>query len=146
MSPHLSTRSVIAASDLIRIGRARLREARILHEAGQYAGSVYLAGFAVECALKFAICWTLGWRRLSGTFKTHDLEALLLHSGLEKTLRSDPAMNETFGKITGLWSVEGDDSVRYQNPREFNRATSEGFLAWVAEPEEGFLPWLRRQR
>jgi HEPN domain-containing protein len=42
-------------SDLQRLSNARIREAKILFEAGEFSGAYYLAGYAVECALKACI-------------------------------------------------------------------------------------------
>ena len=42
-------------TDLQKLSNARIREARILFAAGEYSGAYYLAGYAVECALKACI-------------------------------------------------------------------------------------------
>lgn len=39
-----------------RVAGMRIEEARTLFAAKQYGGAYYLAGYAVECALKAAIC------------------------------------------------------------------------------------------
>ena len=41
--------------DLQRLTRLRLAEARVLLAAAKYDGAYYLAGYAVECALKACI-------------------------------------------------------------------------------------------
>jgi HEPN domain-containing protein len=38
--------------DLQLLSDLRLREAQLLHRAGEYSGAYYLAGYAVECGLK----------------------------------------------------------------------------------------------
>ena len=50
-----SVMSVMLRQDLQKISRIRIREARKLLNAGEYAGAYYLAGYAVECALKACI-------------------------------------------------------------------------------------------
>ena len=42
-------------SDLQRLSRVRLQEARSLFDLRLYSGAYYLAGYAVECALKACI-------------------------------------------------------------------------------------------
>jgi HEPN domain-containing protein len=42
--------------DLRELSRLRLREAEVLYKAHLYDGCVYLAGYAVELALKARIC------------------------------------------------------------------------------------------
>jgi HEPN domain-containing protein len=70
------------------LSRVRLREAEALYNAGLYDGCVYLAGYAVELALKARICRVLHVREypLSGelgrAFKVHGLDQLKLLAGL----------------------------------------------------------------
>jgi len=45
----------IYRDDLRRLTDIRLAEARILIDAGKWPGAFYLAGYAVECALKACI-------------------------------------------------------------------------------------------
>jgi HEPN domain-containing protein len=42
-------------ADLQKLSNMRIREAKILFAAGEYSGAYYLAGYAVECALKACI-------------------------------------------------------------------------------------------
>jgi HEPN domain-containing protein len=42
-------------NDFRELARVRLREAQALLQAGHYSGAYYLAGYAVECALKACI-------------------------------------------------------------------------------------------
>ena len=39
-------------ADLQKLSNTRIREAKALFAAGEYSGAYYLAGYAVECALK----------------------------------------------------------------------------------------------
>jgi len=41
--------------DLQKLSNARIREAKILFAAEEYSGAYYLAGYAIECALKARI-------------------------------------------------------------------------------------------
>jgi HEPN domain-containing protein len=87
---------VIFAADLKKIARARLADAEALFQSRRYDGSVYLCGYAVELALKYRICKTLGWTGYPGTagefkayqtFRTHNLDVLLRLSGREATIK-----------------------------------------------------------
>ena len=42
-------------ADLQKLANLRIEEAKVLLDNGYYAGSYYLAGYAVECALKACI-------------------------------------------------------------------------------------------
>jgi HEPN domain-containing protein len=74
---------------------ARLKDAQVLLASGRFDGAVYVAGYAVETALKARICRRLGWPdypETAGEFrdyqslKTHKLHVLLHLSGHESTV------------------------------------------------------------
>ena len=88
---------MIATKALRAIARARLRAAQVLLRARRFDGAYYLAGYAIELALKARICRTLKWRGFpesAGEFKgfqslrTHDLEVLLAFSGTVARVRA----------------------------------------------------------
>ena len=108
---------MISASDLRKIARARLTDARALLRARRYDGSIYLCGYAVELALKHRICRTLGWNDFPATsaefkayqsFRTHDLDVLLHLSGQEANIKKQALAD---------WSTaaEWDPEVRYRS-------------------------------
>lgn len=83
--------------DLQRVALDRLENASVLFDSERFAGVSYLAGYAVETALKARICLTLGWlgfpetrREFEGyqSLKTHDLEVLLRFTGREEEIRT----------------------------------------------------------
>lgn len=141
MSPQLSKTRVIRRDTLVEIADARLREAEVLLKAGHFASAIYLAGYSVECYLKMAICVTLGWDELLGTFKTHDLEGLLAHSGFDSELRKDPQVKANFMKIVGVWVP---DSIRYGRPSDLDEKAASLFMKYVADAKTGVVPWLRK--
>ena len=71
----------------------RLKDSEILCERNRFDGSVYLCGYAVELALKYRICKSLNWKEFHGeskalnSFKTHNLDTLLLLSGVERKIK-----------------------------------------------------------
>lgn len=141
MSPQLSKTPVIRRDTLVEIADARLREAEVLLEAGHFASAIYLAGYSVECYLKMAICKTLDWAELLGTFKTHDLESLLAHSGFDSKLRKDQPVKDNFAKIIGVWELGG---IRYRRPSDVNKKDASDFMEYVADAKTGVVPWLRK--
>jgi HEPN domain-containing protein len=79
--------------DLKNISNARIREAKLLFAAGEYSGAYYLAGYAVECALK--ACFAKAVKRYDFPEKgradkvfTHDLLELLKHAKLNAAVGS----------------------------------------------------------
>ncbi|UCC31941.1 MAG: HEPN domain-containing protein [Phycisphaerales bacterium] len=150
MPVRLSKEPIISRDDLREVADVRLMEAEALLKARQYAGAVYLGGYAVECYLKVAVCVTLGWDALLATFKTHDLDGLIRYSGFEGRLREDAGVFESFAKIVDMWTIDTKDnrerkqSVRYRRPSEFDEPTAKRFLQYVGDPATGVVPWLRK--
>lgn len=88
---------MISTNDLIKLSKARLKDAEVLYTARRYDSSVYLCGYVVELALKARICKTLKWSGFPETrsefqnftsFRTHDLNVLLSLSGRENIIRT----------------------------------------------------------
>jgi HEPN domain-containing protein len=82
----------ITRKDLQDLSRVGLKEADSLYKAKHYDGCVYLAGYAVELALKARICKLLRVNEypLSGeigrAFKIHSLEQLKVLAGLSSEI------------------------------------------------------------
>lgn len=84
--------------DLQNLVLERLSDGHVLLTAGRPTGAVYLAGYALELALKARICRVLGWAGFPETssdfpfqlrnFQTHDLAVLLILSGAEADVKS----------------------------------------------------------
>jgi hypothetical protein len=142
----LDPKIVVDKDVLERLVDSRLQEAKALSERGCFAGCVYLAGIAVECCLKAAICQTLDCDGLPATFKSHDLDALLLHSGLKRRMKREaPDVHDSFVKIQGFWTMKGKESIRYIDPGNYGSDDAEAFLSWVTDATRGVVPWLKRQ-
>lgn len=135
----LPKEKLITSTELLDLARARRKEAGLLFDAGQYATAMYLAGYSVECLLKAAICRALDWDWLLGTFKTHDLEGLLLYSGLDRKLRADPQVLRSFSRLKSQWP----GNLRYQQPASIDRLRADQFLKSVSDPKIGVATWLQ---
>jgi len=107
---------MLARKELLRLSRARLREAVALLAAGHPDGATYLCGYAVELALKARICRTLKWAGFPGnakefdglqSFRSHNLPLLLRLAGQEHRITT---------QLLPEWSVvsEWTPAVRYQ--------------------------------
>lgn len=143
MRVEISSKPLIDRVALERLGDARLQDAKALIAAERYSAAIYLAGYAVECYLKVAICARLDWKALYPTFKIHDLDVLLLHTGLESSISITPTVEESFRQIVGLWKMEGRDNVRYRDPDGLSKADAQDFLQWVENPTTGVVPWVK---
>ena len=106
--PRLLSRERVITRDVLReIAESRLDEAKALLDTGHFGAGVYLAGYAVECYLKVAVCFTLRWDALLATFRVHDLEGLLLYSGFDRELRANTRVYDNFAKVQAIWKMEG---------------------------------------
>jgi HEPN domain-containing protein len=103
---------VISKTNLIKLAKARLKDAEVLYSAKRYDGSVYLCGYVIELALKARIAKTLKWTGFPETrsefqnytsFRTHDLDVLLSLSGKESIIR---ARYLTAWSVFSSWSPE----------------------------------------
>lgn len=131
-------------SDLQQLANLRLAEAQTLLSAGHAAGAYYLAGYAIECALK--ACIAKGVQQYDFPDKekvvqsySHNLVQLLKTAGLEGTLDGAIKQNKA---LAANWAVVKDwnESKRYDLAIVLRDATD--IIAAVSNPADGFLPWL----
>jgi HEPN domain-containing protein len=90
-----------------RLVESRLAEARLLLANGFASGAYYLAGYAIECALKAIIAAQfraneIPDRRLVERVHVHDLSKLLSLAGLEDELEAEMNVNPD---LHGRWTT-----------------------------------------
>ena len=126
------------------IAELRLNESKALLAAGFPEGAYYLAGYAVECALKSCIAkktreHDFPDKKLVIDSHTHDLAKLLqlaeLKIDLDSAMQGNSAMQSSWDAIQD-WS----ETSRYErkNPQE----TSD-LLKAIEDQQGGLLPWIR---
>jgi hypothetical protein len=127
------------------LARHRLDEAKVLAQAELPSGAYYLAGYAIECALKAIIAARfredeIPDKALINSIYTHDLTALLrlagLESELEDAIEADPELGRRWA-IVKKWSEQARYSI----------SSKEDALAMIDAIEggtgaEGLLIWL----
>lgn len=134
--------------DLIRLSRARLREAQALLKAGHPDGACYLAGYSVECMLK--ACVAKGTRaedfpdkkRVNDSW-THNLANLVRVAGLEKRLQEEQARDQRFAlywKTVVAWS----EDRRYVLRDKAAKFEARELIKAVSDSKHGVLKWLSR--
>ena len=133
-------------SDLQRLAELRIAEAKVLLENNCWEGAYYLAGYAVECALKSCIAkatrqYDFPDRRRANASHTHNLASLARTAGLEEMFRERAALEESFNinwKTVRDWSEE----VRYRlNVPEHRAVTLYGA---IVDAEYGVLPCIKK--
>jgi HEPN domain-containing protein len=92
---------------LQQLAMLRLEEAKLLAREGQFSGAYYVAGYAIECALKALIAAQfreneIPDRSLVVSVYSHKLADLLRLAGLEKTLEID---GQRDANLERRWSV-----------------------------------------
>jgi HEPN domain-containing protein len=115
------------------LANQRLEDAQVLiaSRKRRYNGAVYLGGYAVECALKTAICVLKNLPTLPEYYKTHVLDELLGATGL--TLPDNLVMKFC---ILRDWTVE----LRYQT-KALNAQYARKFLRYAKEVKQ----WLESE-
>ncbi len=89
------------------LAELRIKEARILLDGASYPGAYYLAGYAVECALKAGIAkrtkeYDSPDKDFVNKSWTHDLEKLLNLAELKDRLETDRKSNKD---LDTFWAV-----------------------------------------
>ena len=124
----------------------RLREARTLFKLHEYSGAYYLAGYAIECALKACIAKKVQRhdfpdRQQKGNDPyIHDLVQLTSLAGLKESTRQLSDSDSEFQKnwaVTILWSEQS----RY---RVFEKKESERLIDAIIERRHGVMPWVKK--
>jgi hypothetical protein len=132
-------------ADFQQLADVRLQEAGILLSQGCFDGAYYLAGYAVECALKACIArltqeHDFPDRDFARDCFTHDLDKLVKLAGLESTRDVDIKANSAL-RIN--WTVVKDwtETSRYTR----NAATlAQQLYEAVADPVDGTLQWVKQ--
>jgi len=131
-------------AELQQLAEDRILDAAALLAAGRWSAAYYLAGYAVECALKACIAKLTSQHDFPPKVKfvqdcyTHDLEKLLKAGGLKSDLDTDVAANVT---LSGNWGVAKDweEASRYEQKTQAQAQT----LYDAINGPDGILPWIR---
>jgi HEPN domain-containing protein len=133
-------------ADLQRLSNVRIREAKILFAAGEYSGAYYLAGYAVECALKASFArsvkrYDFPDKNREGKIFTHKLVDLVRLANLDVELAAATKANT---KLEGSWLLVRNwtEESRYST---WTRDDAEEFIAAITRKNNGVLPWIKRR-
>lgn len=131
-------------TDLHQLAEDRLLDAEALINDTRWSAAYYLAGYAVECALKACIAKLTNLhdfpdKHFAAKCFTHNIEELLIQSGLGPQFNADtianPALHANW-QITKDW----DEKARYQQWSELQ--ARELFQA-ISDANNGVLPWIK---
>jgi hypothetical protein len=132
-------------ADFQRLAMTRLDEAGALLAAGKWAGAYYLAGYAVECALKASIAkqtraYDFPDRTTVIDSYTHDLVKLVKVAGLEQQLQSDTQADLLFA-VNWATVKDWSEQSRYDLA---SQAAAESLNEALQDRRHGVMRWLRR--
>ena len=132
--------------DFQELSNVRIREAKVLLKAGQYSGAYYLAGYAVECALKACIAkqtarYDFPDKTKANNSFTHNLVDLANTANLQAELKTESGHNPQFA---ARWtSVRNwNEKSRYER---HDKEDAEEIILAITASREGVLPWIKRR-
>jgi HEPN domain-containing protein len=128
------------------LSKIRLKEANALLRLGLFDGAYYLAGYAVECALK--ACIAKGTRRCEfperkkvESSHSHNLLQLITVAKLDKV------RDEHAGEDPVFWN-NWDVVKRWSEQSRYERKSEESareLLAAVSDRRHGVVTWIKQQ-
>ena len=135
----------LTRKDFQRLAELRAKEAGVLSKGRAQQGAYYLAGYAVECALKACIAKKTRRhefppdRPYVNRIYTHNLNLLLKEAGLEgqleREMRTNPALAANWNTVR-VW----DPSVCRYQASGLNGRDLYGAIAGT----DGVLPWIKK--
>jgi HEPN domain-containing protein len=139
----ISSQNQISKKELEALADIRIAEAQALMEGGHYSGAYYLAGYAVEFALKAIIASTflpdtIPDKKHVDSIYVHNLTKLASLAGVDARLTDRSCITP---EVQANWLIveQWSEHSRYRNSREDE---AQGLLLAVAGPN-GVVPWLK---
>lgn len=127
-----------------RLAESHVRHANALLQKRHPSGAYYLAGYAVECALKACIAKKTRAHSFppkhARDMYTHELRRLVALAGLEQRLRQDAPAGSLLDQN---WSTVN----RWSEEARYERRTSRearDLLRAITDPQDGVLTWLQQ--
>lgn len=136
----------ITADELNAAWQDRLDDAAVLDAGGRHGAAIAARLYALEIYLKWRICERLGLSNPLKKLEIHDLETLLIFSGLSTAmygLSGASAVFQSWVKILEFSQQLND--FRYFPAVKWNRGQSSDLAHWLEHSSEGVLPWLKTQ-
>jgi HEPN domain-containing protein len=125
------------------LAEERIRDAEALLNAGQWSGAYYLAGYAVEWALKACIAkltnqYDYPDKDRAQRCYTHKIDVLVLVAGLKNQHKIDMVANPA---LATNWLIvkDWDETARYEL---WTEADARKLFAAVIDTSNGVLPWI----
>lgn len=118
------------------VARIRLDDGETLLLRGRYNGAIYMAGYAIECLLKWAVTSRTGRIYLPAELETHTWDVLLDAAGLYEDLASHRALQAIYAELADRWGPD----LRYRS-----KALLETEAKRLYDHMELLYDWIREQ-
>lgn len=134
-------------NDFQELAQVRIEETQILLDQGKSDGAYYLAGYAVECALKACICklakeYDLPPKaKVINDYYSHVIEALVRVAGLSLRRDADAAADK---ELEGNWLTVKDWSEETRYVRKTHEEARD-LIAAIIDADHGVLPWIQQR-
>jgi HEPN domain-containing protein len=133
-------------NDLQRLADVRLQEAQALFTAGSFDGAYYLAGYAIECALKACVAkqtreFDFPDKRLVERSYSHNLTQLLEVAGVKAAFEEASVDHRA---LRQSWSLVQTWSEASRYALDVTENSAQDMLAAVGDEVSGVLPWLKK--
>jgi hypothetical protein len=136
---------MLAKNDLKTLSVARIEDAIVLYQAGKSSSAYYLAGYAIELAVKVCIsdlfqAGVIPDKALVNATYNHNLENLMNTAGLKPELQKQLKQNAQFSAYWGIVSKWSEQS-RYTITDSVSAAH---LITSINDTENGVLQWLKQ--
>ncbi|MFN8526029.1 MAG: DNA-binding protein [Chloroflexota bacterium] len=132
--------------DLQNLALARIEDSRVLLAQQRYAAAYYLAGYAVECAVKACVARHIvaeeypSKRRFSEDLFSHDLARLLPYAKLVTELENQKVSDPSF-RTNWLIVDKWKETSRYETR---TRIEAQELIDAITDGSHGVLTWLQQ--
>lgn len=134
-------------SDFQKLTRIRMKEAKVLLNNACFEGAYYLAGYAVECAIKACISretqvhdFPPEWQVVR-SYYTHDLLSLVKSAKLDTELKNQ---EQAMVQFQLNWAIVKDWSERKRYETQIDSKLARDLYLAISHRRNGVLPWLKR--
>jgi HEPN domain-containing protein len=133
----------LSRSALKKLAEERLKDSRVLLDAGNYSGSYHLCGFAVECGLKAIIAKNVKrnmfpTKDFGNKCYTHNLTALANLANLT-TQREDKQSRDPIFSLNWSIAINWNEHSRY---KKYSKREARELYDAIADDNHGVLSWL----
>jgi AbiV family abortive infection protein len=132
-------------TDLENLAEIRISEAKTLLDNDNYHGAYYLAGYALECAIKACIAkqvkkFDFPDKKLAQNSHQHKLPELINVAGIKAELDSRQLEDVEF---QSNWAVVKDWTVESRYDRFITKPKAIDLYSAITDKQSGVLTWLK---